>query len=264
MAAAQRALNHNPHNPQPERPLDYRSTTGVPAMDPGKPMSAKSCMLSGHMYNPADPELVKDRERSRVACGRFNTQAFTGSSIQETERCFRLIMDPETSVPATAYRSPTERVGNNLRVEAPFRCEYGYNLRIGDNVTIDSGCVFKDPREIYIGDNTRIGPNVTVCGESTPLSLRFRSYSRGYIIKIGQNVFIGAGVTIAPSEHTMMGNNKNELTIGDNAYISAGTVVTTVRPANVLLHAGSWLTQNLGCPSSSEICKQLQSHLCRH
>jgi acetyltransferase-like isoleucine patch superfamily enzyme len=196
------------------------------------------------MYNPTDVELVKDRERSRVACGRFNTQAFTGSSIQETERCFRLIMDPETSPPAMAYRGRPERVGRNIRVEAPFRCEYGYNLRIGDNVTIDSGCVFKDAREIYVGDNTRIGPNVTVCGDSTPQAFRYRSYSRAYVIKIGQNVFIGAGVTIAPSEHSM-GGNKNELTIGDYAYISAGTVVTAVRTTKLdfVLCTGSWLTK---------------------
>ena len=53
------------------------------------------------------------------------------------------------------------------------------------------------------------------------------TYSQGYVIKIGQNVYIGAGVTIAPSEHSMR-MNKSELTIGDNAYIVPGTVVTAV------------------------------------
>jgi acetyltransferase-like isoleucine patch superfamily enzyme len=66
-----------------------------------------------------------------------------------------------------------------------------------------------------------------VCGETTPQALTFRTYSQGYVIKIGQNVYIGAGVTIAPSEHSMR-MNKSELTIGDNAYIVPGTVVTAV------------------------------------
>jgi acetyltransferase-like isoleucine patch superfamily enzyme len=62
------------------------------------------------------------------------------------------------------------------------------------------------------------------------------------MIKIGQNVFIGAGVTIAPSEHSM-GGIKNELTIGDHAYISPGTLVTAVRTAAAGLCTGSWLTK---------------------
>ena len=174
MAAAQRALNQTTHNVQPERSLDYRPTASQPAPLDSSSANAKECMLKGHMYNPSDSQLVKDRERSRMACNRFNTQAFTGSSVQETERCFRLIVEPETNISPTSYLSPTERVGKNLRVEAPFRCEYGYNLRMATTSpsTVD---VFSRILARYTLETTpEIGPNVTVCGETTPQALTFR------------------------------------------------------------------------------------------
>jgi len=113
------------------------------------------------------------------------------------------------------------RVGQEVVVEAPFTCDYGYNITIGNNVLIGRNCTILDPMEINIGDNCFIGPNVTLLGSTTFTDPKKRMGSKspqigGFII-IDEDVWIGAGAII-----------QHNVSIGRGASISAGAVVVKV------------------------------------
>ncbi len=46
-------------------------------------------------------------------------------------------------------------------IQAPFWCDYGYNIEIGENFYANHGCVILDPAKVRFGDNVFIGPD---CG----------------------------------------------------------------------------------------------------
>jgi acetyltransferase-like isoleucine patch superfamily enzyme len=115
------------------------------------------------------------------------------------------------------------RVGQEVVVEAPFTCDYGYNINIGNNVLIGRNCTILDPVEISIGDNCFVGPNVTLLGATTFADPKKRMGSKspqigGYIV-IDEDVWIGAGAII-----------QHNIRIGRGAIISAGAVVVKVSP----------------------------------
>jgi acetyltransferase-like isoleucine patch superfamily enzyme len=177
------------------------------------------------MYDPRDEELSDYREKCRIACGKFNQAAFVGSSRQELDRLFHCISEGEGK-PRTYAGIFSKPIGDNVAVEAPFFCSYGYNLRIGDNVSIGPHCNFQDAKPIHIGNNTRIGPNVIIAPEAPTRDPGYRHLNQSIVIKIGQNCYIGAGVIIAPE--VGVSQKATELTIGDGAYIAPGTVITSV------------------------------------
>ena len=88
-------------------------------------------------------------------------------------------------------------------------------LHIGNNVEISNFCVITShKRGTYIGDDTMIGPNVSIIGNNyrydrldVPIRLQEKISPKG--IRIANNVWIGAGCTIL-----------------DGADIGAGTIVT--------------------------------------
>ena len=118
-------------------------------------------------------------------------------------------------------------LGKNPYVEPNIFCGFGSNIKAGDNLFINNDCVFVDPNEIIMGDNVMIGPQ---CGFYTALhpldaETRIKGYESAKPIKIGNNVWIGGGVKVLPG-----------VTIGDNAVIGAGSVVTKDIPANSLAY----------------------------
>ncbi|KAI1292559.1 hypothetical protein F5Y03DRAFT_19966 [Xylaria venustula] len=192
-----------------------------------KPRTQKEEMLLGREYYPFDEELVLERQRCSAACWRFNnsTNPNTGVSATERSRLFRDILNPREPInlPAQMISSATRagRVGQEVVVEAPFTCDYGYNITIGNNVMIGRNCTVLDPVEITIGDNCIIGPNVTLLGGTTFTDPKKRMGSKspqigGYII-IDEDVWIGAGAII-----------QHGIRIGRGASVSAGAVVVKV------------------------------------
>lgn len=106
----------------------------------------------------------------------------------------------------------------------PFYTECGKNIFIGENVFINCCCHFQDHGGIYIGDNTLIGSNVVMATINHGYDPSERSDSHPAPICIGKGVWIGAHVTILPG-----------VTIGNNAIIAAGAVVTKDVPANMVV-----------------------------
>lgn len=113
-------------------------------------------------------------------------------------------------------------LGGNPWVNAPFRCDYGYNIHIGDNFICNYNCVMLDVAPIIIGDNVQIAPNVTISAAGHPIhpEARATQYEYGAAIRIGNDVWLGAGVIINPG-----------VSIGDGAVIGSGSVVTRDIPA---------------------------------
>ena len=105
-------------------------------------------------------------------------------------------------------------VDRSFRLFPPFYTDCGRNITFGKNVFINSGCKFQDQGGIFIGDGCLIGHNVIISTLNHLQTPSKRHSLQPKPVKIGCNVWIGAGVIIVPG-----------VTIGDNAIIGAGSVV---------------------------------------
>jgi maltose O-acetyltransferase len=108
-------------------------------------------------------------------------------------------------------------LGAGVVIRPPFFCDYGYNISIGNNVFLNYNCVMLDVCRIEIGDGCQIGPLVQLLTADHPRDPQTRrdGLEMGKPIVLGKNVWIGAGAIILPG-----------ITVGDDAIIGAGSVVT--------------------------------------
>jgi len=107
---------------------------------------------------------------------------------------------------------------------APFHTNFGPFIKIGRQVFINHGCSFLDMGGITIEDQVMIGPRVNLTTENHPLNPADRRAMVCKPILIKRNAWIGAGVTILPG-----------VTIGKNAVVAAGAVVTKDVPDNTVV-----------------------------
>ena len=167
--------------------------------------SEKEKMLAGELYLAGNPELRADRTAAREWMNRYNN-AFTAQSSERHE----LLVERFASV------------GNEAAIRPPFYCDYGYNITLGTGAFLNFNCVILDVVEVIIGDMTQIGPGVQILTAEHPRTPEQRASGAefGRPVRIGRNVWIGAGALILPG-----------VTIGDDAVIGAGSVVTRDVPA---------------------------------
>ena len=113
--------------------------------------------------------------------------------------------------------------GEGLYIEPPLHANWGCSTHWGARCYANFNLTLVDDGEIFIGDHTMIGPNVTLVTTGHPIrpDLRERIGQYSEPIHIGRNVWIGAGVTVLPG-----------VTIGDNSVIGANSLVTKDIPAN--------------------------------
>lgn len=222
--------NHAHHNESPQTPQSTPSQVAQMALQHGASlrssrtagMSEKGKMLIGELYLPFDPQLVSERELCKAACWRFNnsTNPNMGISREERENLFLKILSPE-NISTAAAPSPIGSVGDRVVVEAPFICDYGYNIRIGDDVCIGANCTIMDTCSVTVGVRCIIGPNVNVFSATLPIDSRRRNGSQGpsigRAISIEDDCWIGGGATILPG-----------IRIGKGSTVGAGSVVTRV------------------------------------
>lgn len=168
----------------------------------------KEKMLSGELYKAFGDELLGERQKAKEAIFEFNNLRPT--AIDERNAIIKELFGVTRG---------------NFFVEPPFRCDYGYNIKIGENFYTNYNLIILDCAEVSIGDNVLIGPNVAIYTAGHPLDykLRVQEFEYAYPIKIGNNVWIGGNTVINPG-----------VTIGDNAVIGSGSVVTKDIPANTL------------------------------
>jgi maltose O-acetyltransferase len=116
-------------------------------------------------------------------------------------------------------------VGEDVWIAKRFCFDNGKNIFIGNNFTGNFNLTILDIKEVYIGDNVMIGPNTTITTVGHPLTPKARRQhlAQGSEIRIGNDVWLGANVTVLPG-----------VTIRDNVVVGAGAVVTKDIPANSL------------------------------
>ncbi len=117
------------------------------------------------------------------------------------------------------------KCGEKVWVEAPFHCDYGWNIEVGENFFANYNLTILDVAKVTIGKNAQIAPNVAIYTAGHPLhpDSRNSGYEYGLDVTIGDNVWIGGNAVILPG-----------VTIGDNVVIGAGSVVAHDLPSNVL------------------------------
>ena len=154
-------------------------------------------------------QLVEDRRQARIVFGKYNT-----THPDEVEQRIELLQE--------LFGQKSE----NLYIEPPFYCDYGYNLQLGKNVYMNFNCCILDVSIVKIGDNTMFGPNVQIYTATHPLEYKARNSGVEYAkpITIGNNVWVGGNATICPG-----------VTIGNNVVIGAGSVVTKSFPDDVFI-----------------------------
>jgi len=168
----------------------------------------KRRMLAGEWYLPDDPGLAADTRRRVELCAEYNAADLAPPG--ERARILRELLGS---------------VGEQVRIRAPFHCDYGYQIGIGDRTFVNFGAVFLDAGPITIGSDVQIGPNVQLLTPTHELDVdrRRAGWERAVPVTIGDNVWLGGGVIVCPG-----------VTIGDDTVVGAGAVVTKDLPRGVL------------------------------
>lgn len=165
-------------------------------------------MLAGLPYKAWLDGLSEERLENKKRIYRFNN--LPPEEVEEQHRLLRQILG---------------KSGENVHIEAPFHCDYGYNIEVGENFFANYNFTVLDVGKVRIGDNAQIAPNVSICTAGHPVHPESRNsgYEYGIDITIGDNVWIGGSASIMPG-----------VTIGNNVVIGGGSVVTRDIPDNVI------------------------------
>lgn len=117
-----------------------------------------------------------------------------------------------------------QAIDESVRMFPPFHTAFGKLTKVGKGVFINFGCTFLDRGGISLKDNVFIGPNVQIITENHPEqpSVRRNVYTKPVVIKRG--AWIGASAVILPG-----------VTIGENAIVGAGAIVTKDVPDNTIV-----------------------------
>lgn len=151
----------------------------------------------------------------------FKEQAITKKKIQAYNNLPPDDFDGMTS----AIKDILGKTGENICINAPFHCDYGSNIEVGENFFANYNLIILDVAKVTIGNNAQIAPNVSIYTAGHPIhpDARNSGYEYGIEITIGDNVWIGGNTVILPGVH-----------IGSNVVIGAGSVVTKDIPDNMI------------------------------
>lgn len=157
-------------------------------------------MISSKIYNSTDPELIRLRSKAQDLCYEYNL-------LRPSDK------DNQQDIMSRLLGS----IGSKYEIRAPFYCDYGFNISIGDNFFSNFNTVFIDCSRIVIGNNVMFGPNCCIDGAGHPTDTvrRNEGYEYAYPITIEDDVWLGSGVHIMPG-----------ITIGRGCVIGAGSIVT--------------------------------------
>ncbi len=170
-------------------------------------LTEKEKMMRGLVYDANyDPQLIAERLECKELCYDYNH--LRPKAIAEREELLHKILG---------------EIKGSILIEQPFYCDYGYNIRVGENFYANFNLVILDEAQVTFGDNVFIAPNCGFYTAGHPLDASERNKGLEYArpITVGNNVWIGAQVCVLPG-----------VTIGDNCVIGAGSVVTHDIPAH--------------------------------
>ena len=138
----------------------------------------KERMITGKLYNDLTEELVNARKETVRLTDRYNRTY--GEEPQVREQVLKQILGS---------------MGENVFFEPSFRCEFGFNIHIGNNFYANFDCVMLDGGGIEIGDHVLFGPRVGIYTTRHAFDAKERAAGACFArpVKIGNNVWIGAG-----------------------------------------------------------------------
>lgn len=174
-------------------------------------MNQRERMDRGQLYLPGDPQIMKQQAATRDLLWEFNQ--LKPSQTNEMKKLMKQMF---------------AEIGPDCYLERPVRANWGCrHVHLGRGVYFNFNATFVDDCDIYVGDHTMCGPNITIVTAAHPVwpSLRLREYQYNLPVFIGKNCWLGAGVTILPGVH-----------IGDNSVIGAESLVTHDIPAGVVAY----------------------------
>lgn len=172
-------------------------------------MTEKEKMLAGEIYDANyDKELMIERTECKDLCHEYNQLSPSNTEGQQA-----------------IIKKLFGKTNGDFMVTAPFWCDYGYNIEVGENFYTNHNCVILDAAKVTFGDNVFIAPNCGfyTAGHPTDVEKRNQGLEYAYPITVGNNVWIGGGVQVMPG-----------VTIGDNTVIGGGSVVTKDIPSGVI------------------------------
>jgi len=153
-----------------------------------------------------DIELMNERRKAKDLCYEFNN--IKPSNIDRQKEVLNKLIG---------------KTKGNFEIIAPFYCDYGYNIELGENFFANHNTVILDCAKVTFGNNVFIAPNCGfyTAGHTIDKERRNKGLEYAYPIKVGDNVWIGAGVHVMPG-----------VTIGSNVVIGAGSIVVKDIPDN--------------------------------
>lgn len=172
-------------------------------------MAERDKLHTGEIYNPGDPEVL----REQMAC-------------QEKLYDFNQTRPGEGEKRTALLKDMFAEIGDMCYIEPPLHSNFGgHHVHFGNCIYANYNLTLVDDTHIYVGDNTMFGPNVTIATAGHPIDpeLRGRGLQYNLPVHIGKNCWLGAGVIVLPG-----------VTIGDNVVVGAGSVVTKDLPDNVV------------------------------
>lgn len=172
-------------------------------------MTESEKAAAGFLYDANyDEELARQRAECKDKCHRYN-----------------LCLPSDTAQQDEIMRGILGKAGNGLHITAPFWCDYGYNIFVGDYFYSNHNLIINDGVKVSFGDHVFIAPNCCFTTAEHPVDPEQRKAGLEIArpITVGSNVWIGAGTTVLAG-----------VTIGDNSVIGAGSVVSRSIPGNVV------------------------------
>ena len=170
-------------------------------------MTEKEKMLKQMLYDANDAkELSDDRVRAKDLCYDYNQ--LRPSDEEGKQKLMKKLLG---------------EVKGAFCVVAPFWCDYGYNIEIGNDFYANHNTVILDGAKVKFGDHVFIAPNCGFYTAGHPIDFERRNQGLEYAypITVGDNVWIGAGVQVMPG-----------VTIGSNVVIGGGSVVVKDIPSD--------------------------------
>lgn len=165
-------------------------------------------MIAGQWYNAMDYSMLKLRQENNK-----KTEAYSRITINTLSYKDRMA------------KAIVKEFGENANIIPPFTCDYGCNVKVGNNTVINHSGVFLDTNEINIGKHALIGPKSGLYGAIHPFDVEARNegIEKAKTINIGDGAWLGGKVTVVPG-----------VSIGKHSVIGAGSVVTKDIPDDVV------------------------------
>ena len=172
-------------------------------------MKEREKAQQGYLYDANyDKEIVEERTRCADLCYEFN-----------------LCRPSDTAKQQELLNRMLGSIKGNPVITAPFYCDYGFNITIGENFYTNHNVAILDGAKVTFGDNVFIAPNCvfSTAGHAIDSEQRAKGLEIARPITVGNNVWIGANVSVLPG-----------VTIGSSSIIGAGSVVNKDIPEGVI------------------------------